>query len=319
VFDSNAKQFNVTWKGIEHALSYTLQATDNDIFETIYEGPNTSFVFPCVQNTILKFRVCASNGISNGAWSNVVVASTSCKVFIIASTQGHAQDIASLLQKEGFAQNDLVAFDASTGTPLLTDLTQCNVVLIHSWFNMQSPQNMGDILAQYVEQGGRLIVSGFTSWNANSMTTHLSGNFLTKNYHPYQVATTYSGQIPCQLGTVLVPNHPLFTGIKTVDGGSYSGHVHVTLQHGAVNLANWTDNYSFAAELKLAHLQNPILALNFDCPSSTANATTFWIDSATNDARKLLRNAVIYAATGSAPSDSSALNDDDIDEDEMAE
>jgi subtilisin family serine protease len=113
------------------------------------------------------------------------------------------------------------------------------------------PEAVGDLLADYVDAGGKVIVNQFAySYDAWQMT----GRFFDEDYGPFTRSTT-DANIDTELGDILSEGHPLLEGVSAI---SYSGYVQdVGLAPGAVAVAEWANG-----ELFLAANAN-VVGLNF--------------------------------------------------------
>lgn len=103
------------------------------------------------------------------------------------------------------------------------------------------PVYVGDVLADYVDLGGKLIVNEFAySYDAWKM----QGRFITQQYGPFVPATT-DEEADVSLGNIISPSHPILKNVSALD---YSGFVqNVGLAPGAVALAAWSNGELFAA------------------------------------------------------------------------
>ncbi|MFZ6010585.1 MAG: S8 family serine peptidase [Bacteroidota bacterium] len=140
-----------------------------------------------------------------------------------------------------------------------------------------SPVTIGNLLADYIDQGGKVIVNQFAySYDAWKM----EGRFITENYGPFTPSTT-DANISVDLGTIHAPGHPIMEGVSTL---SYSGFVQdVGLTAGATSLASW-DN----GELFLAANAN-VVGLNM-LPSLGNGGPLQW----TGDLPTIYQNAIHY-------------------------
>ncbi len=177
------------------------------------------------------------------------------------------------------------------GTPTLQQLQQYDAVMC--WTNSTPANNhaWGDVLADYVDAGGGVVVTVF----ANSTTT--STRFLGGRWQTgYEVILDQSGNASgaATLGTVLDPLHPVMAGVNSFDGGTSafrpSGSA---LEVGATLIAQWSDG-----RVLVAQGANPKrIDLGF-YPSSNACISTYW--STATDGATLMANALVVAAGGGA-------------------
>ena len=152
-----------------------------------------------------------------------------------------AADPASVIHNLLEGYGDLAAvdyIDARYTTPTLGQLQQYNVVVTWSNYTYSSASGMGNVLADYVDAGGRVINLMFgldPNWG-------LQGRFVNEGY----TAMTGSGtnySTSC-LGTY-DPTHPIMEGISSVC--DYYRLANPSLTSGSTTIAKWSDNSIFVA------------------------------------------------------------------------
>jgi len=142
-----------------------------------------------------------------------------------------------LLAYEDLGTVDL--FDAQTSTPALSLLQAYDVVVTWSNYVYANPTAIGDVLADYIDSGGKVINT------IASMGTHgweMMGRFMTQNYTAMNgTSVTYSTSC---LGSN-DPSHPIMKGITDVcDYFRLNG---TTLTPGSSEIARWADGQLFVA------------------------------------------------------------------------
>lgn len=174
---------------------------------------------------------------------------------LILTPDTDVTDIESILDSFDGVEADILP-KADLPAVTLADLEGYDIVLTTNntqWLASGGidPSAVGNLLADYVDGGGKVIVNQFAySYDAWQM----SGRFFTENYGPFTRSTT-DANINTTLGTILAEGHPLLEGVSTI---SYSGFVqNVGLAPGAVAVANWANG-----ELFLAANAN-VVGLNF--------------------------------------------------------
>jgi hypothetical protein len=139
---------------------------------------------------------------------------------------------AQILAEPGVTAVDL--FDAFSGTPTLAQLQQYDIVFAFSnngWFDAVA---MGDVLADYQDGGGVVVVSTF-AWD-NRGPWLLQGRWVTGGYSPYN--STSQTNFSNNMANITQPGHPLMQGVVSLTAFYRNG---VTLTGGAVSVADWTD------------------------------------------------------------------------------
>jgi hypothetical protein len=166
-------------------------------------------------------------------------------------------------------------------TPSLATLQEYAAVLIYSDCGFYDSVALGDVLADYVDGGGHVVVATFAFWN-EAGEIGIYGRLLSGGYLPLTLGTqTEYGH---QYLVPDLPDDPLLEGVTSFDGGQWSFRNNaISLAPGATLVAHWTDG------LPLVAYKGNVVALNFFPPSSGAREG-FW-DPATDGAR-LMANAL---------------------------
>jgi hypothetical protein len=170
--------------------------------------------------------------------------------------------------------------------PTLATLQGYQAVL--TWANVGYPSNaaMGDVLADYVDAGGGVVVATFANASA---TLSLSGRWVSGGYESI-IGGSGQTQGAATLGTVHQPAHPIMAGVTSFDGGTSSYRPTMTnLTPGSVSIADWSDG-----RVLVAVGANPrSVGLGFYPPSSDCRVD-FWASS--TDGARLMANALLFAA-----------------------
>lgn len=174
-----------------------------------------------------------------------VATSTVATKVLLLTPDGDVTDLAALLN--GFGDIDADIFPlGSLPSITLADVTDYDVIMTTNntqWLSAGGvdPVVIGDLLADYIDQGGKVIVNQFAySYDAWKM----DGRFITGQYGPFMPSTS-DEDIQVSLGTILAPNHPVMQGVDTL---LYGGFVqNVSLAPGATALANWDNGELFMA------------------------------------------------------------------------
>ena len=168
---------------------------------------------------------------------------------LIAISDGSPAAVVSALQANGHVVD--VQQRCGQGPPPLSTMQAYDVVI--AWTNCQPGDAVGwgNVLADYVDGGGRVILATF-SWFGPSFD--IEGRIITPGYSPLDWAgnSLYSWS---NLG-VYNPAHPLMTGITEM---SAFYRDRVTLDPGATLVASWADGF-------------PAVAVNAACNTVGVNA-----------------------------------------------
>jgi len=200
---------------------------------------------------------------------------------LILTPDSDVGDLAAIFN--AFDDIDATVFPVSALPGItLADVTPYDIVVTSNntqWLSTGGvdPEVMGDLLADYIDGGGKVIVNQFAySYDAWQMT----GRFIDDDYGPFEPSTT-DANIDVSMGTILEPGHPVMLGVSSLD---YSGYVqNVGLVDGAVALAEWSNGELFVA------VNGNVVALNM-LPSLGNGGALQW----TGDLPTLYQNAVHY-------------------------
>jgi hypothetical protein len=139
-----------------------------------------------------------------------------------------------------FASSDLTYVDAKDSTPTLAELSSFDSVLVWNNDYYKNPTELGNVLADYVDAGGGVVLATFSFYPV--WVFPIAGRLMTDTtYSPYSVSS--SDWSTASLGTYN-SSHPLMSGISSITG--YSRDV-VDVNPGAEVVARWTDGTPFVA------------------------------------------------------------------------
>lgn len=177
-------------------------------------------------------------------------------------------------------------------TPTLAQLQAYRSVLVYSDNTFDDSTALGNVLADYVDGGGRVVVATF-AMNADGLG--IAGRFESEGYLPVSLGS----QTGIGNGNLVAVDagNPILEGVTSFNGGSSGYAASVTLNAGAQLVATWDD----AAATPLIAVKGNVTALNFYPPSSDARAD-FW--AANTDGGQLMANALypgVVVTTASLP------------------
>lgn len=209
---------------------------------------------------------------------------------VAAAGSAGATGVETLLNDSG-AFDSVTNIDLQTVTPTLAELEAFDSIMVWTNTTPQDTDAFGDVLADYVDAGGGVVVTVF----ANSSTTtnrDIGGRW--RGNPDYEVIIPRSGNQSgdASLGTILDPGHPIMDGVATFFGGTSSFRPNVTaLSPGATAIAEWDDG-----RVLVAVGANPNrVDLGFYPPPSTVSAS-FW-DIGT-DGDLMLVQSLLFASGG---------------------
>jgi hypothetical protein len=149
---------------------------------------------------------------------------------------------AQILAEPGVTAVDL--FDAFSGTPTLGQLQAYNIVFAFSNNFWSDATAMGNVLADYEDGGGVVVVGTFAYDNRGGWL--LQGRWVTDGYTPFN--STSSTNFTSNCANITNPGHPLMQGVS---GECAFYRNPVTLTAGATSVAMWTDDSSPAVAFQV--------------------------------------------------------------------
>ncbi len=184
------------------------------------------------------------------------------------------------------------------GTPALETLLEYDAVLTWSNASFENAVTMGDVLADYVDAGGGVVVGVFANTSTNT-ARFLQGRW---NSEPGYIAIPQNGGFvdgtSAGLGEILVPGHPILDGVDSFFNNAPIGTfgpfgawrvAELNLTEGSTLVARWT-----TGETLIAIAPNPsVVEIGFHPVSSAVNAG-YW--DQTTDGGLIMANALLFAA-----------------------
>ncbi len=175
-------------------------------------------------------------------------------------------------------------------TPTLAELQMYDAVVVFGWYSWNNPTGIGDVLADFVDGGGRLMMA-FAA-NGVGGEWQISGRFDSENYwliKPY----SFNGGSYYTLGTVYEPGHPIMSGVNSVVSGS-------KLNNGAfVNPGtNRIADFSDGTPLVVIREQSGNRRVDISFPVVTSSVVPGWGIDPASDASLLIVNAIEWLAAG---------------------
>jgi hypothetical protein len=131
-------------------------------------------------------------------------------------------------------------FDAESQTPSLADLLAYDAVFVVNDFTFADPVALGDVLADYVDHGGAVVMTLAAFVN----NYDVRGRFMDQGYSPFVVGPGPLGS--ASLGSYDV-THPIMAGAGFAFADNLAG---VTLAPGAQLVAEWNNGLPFIATKK---------------------------------------------------------------------
>jgi hypothetical protein len=210
-------------------------------------------------------------------------------VLIIRSDSEDAfADVAGRLSMTGWF-TVIGGTDASSSgsTPPLSTLQAFDVVLVWSNTGFDDPTAIGDLLADYVDGGGALVLAVFaldTFWG-------FGGRFQTDDYFAIPETAGLANDGPVTLGA-FNSSHPILAGVSSFSGGTGSYRPDTLSVHAqATEVASWSDGTPLVATRTIGGVRR--VDLGFFPPSNAVDPASW---DATTDGDLLLANALRWVA-----------------------
>ncbi|KAJ3429326.1 btb/poz domain-containing [Anaeramoeba flamelloides] len=160
--------------------------------------------------------------------------------------QERIDDVKNFIISSGIT--NLTIINAYNETPTAEELLQYDSIFTFSYNPYKEPVEIGDILADFVECGGGLVVCTCNAMVIGS-SDELKGRIIDDGFLPIKKGE-YLENKRCRLGEILIKNHPLMKNVKSFDGGEYSYHISTGLNENGVPVALYDDDTIFIAYKK---------------------------------------------------------------------
>ncbi len=185
----------------------------------------------------------------------------------------------------------ITVIDATAVVPTVAELLAFDAVMTYTDSPYINPVAIGDVLADYVDAGGGVVLSMF-AMNEPLIFPNITptGRFLTDNYYCIERDTGPILSGVSSLGTVHVPGSPVMKGVTSFNGGAGSFRPSTGPHPRAMRVADWgTGEILVATRDDLAGKR---VDLGF-FPVSNLQQGNGW--DSTTDGNLLIANALVYA------------------------
>ena len=223
---------------------------------------------------------------SGGTWRRFdLYTGASAAVLVADNTTAWNSDVTNKIIGVGsLPKVDLILVTGAT--PSLAQLRSYQSVMVYPDANFNDSTAMGNVLADYLDQGGGVVLQTFGFYNGAGLG--IQGR-LTNGYLPF---TTASYTSPGGLTLVKdLPLHPLLDGVNTFNGGTSSyQNSSISLAAGATLVGHWSNSQPLVGGKDDG--AGRFAGLNFFPPSSDARGD-FWVSS--TDGARLMANALLWS------------------------
>jgi len=182
---------------------------------------------------------------------------------------------------------NLIPVISPSPIPNLAQLRACQAVLVFSDNPFTDPVAMGNVLADYIDQGGGVVLQTFAFYDAGGYG--IQGRVSTNGYLPFILGTN---SYPANLTLVPeLPQSPLLANVGSFNGGATSyQNSPLSLTTGATLAAEWSNGRPLVGSID--DRPGRCAGLNFFPPSSDVNSVG-WVSS--TDGAKLMADALLWS------------------------
>lgn len=203
----------------------------------------------------------------------------------------YTADVVEKLEATGqFSRVDTI--NSGTSTPSLSELATYDGVLIYTGDHGSLTADttaLGDVLANYVDQGGGLVIAVFAVGDPSWPELALGGRYVTGQYYLIpRVNHTLGSQTS---GDILDSTHPIMAGFGSFHGGSSSARADTSAVVLGTVILEWADGTPLVVTGDIGGVRR--VDLNFYPPSSDTDSR-YW--DATTDGDKLMANSLTWVA-----------------------
>jgi hypothetical protein len=218
----------------------TAQVAPNTVDPDIEVNPEELYAEQCPDTVTKQALQICNEGTSPLAWSLSEVSTQLPDFLLLHANEDslYGSPILGILQ--GYGDLGVVGlYDARLSTPTLADLLSYDVVLTWSVEEYDDPAGIGDVLADYVDGGGKVINMNYST---GPPAQQMEGCFMDEGYTAMDGGLVYFGAV-C-LGNYN-PNDPIMAGVTGVcDSVPLADTV---LMPGSHEVAQWDGGLLFVA------------------------------------------------------------------------
>jgi len=165
---------------------------------------------------------------------------------------------------------------------------QYDGILVFSSSAFSQPDELGDILADYVDGGGGVVIGAIAG---DSDSHGISGRFERDDYMALKRGER-SHDSRHVLGKRILPDHPILENIQSFDGGPQSWRVKSVIGNNSKLIAEWEDGVPLVAEKPIRERYCSV-SLNLWPPSRNISKDGW---ETYTDGDKFLVNSLLYVA-----------------------
>ncbi len=270
------------WTGDSSRIVYAADQDEDDKYELYVAAPDGG-----IANTGLSGELTTGGDVVSFSLTSRPGQQRPRKILLYAADPAdRLDDVAAKLRGTGlFDSVDVLS--AVTSVPTLATLQEYHAVLTWSDSHYINPVAIGNVLADYVDSGGGVVV-GIFSFDLGTARL-LQGRFQNDNYFAIAPGARTFGPTVA-LGD-FIEDHPIMNGIGDFNGGTGSYRLATsTIAPDAVSVARWADNSPLVVTREIGGVRR--VDLGFYPVSSDAGYVEFW--DASTDGDLIMANALLY-------------------------
>jgi hypothetical protein len=262
-------------------------STGKRLLQAALPGAGTSF------DSDFGFSFC--NGkvfivdVAGGKWRGFDLYSSAAVAVLAAEiTAGWVPDVQNKITGVGsIPRVDIIPVTTGSPVPTLAQLCSYQSVMVFSDYPFNDNVGMGNVLANYVDQGGGVALQTFLF--ATNVAYGLQGRLSTGGYLPFTAAgVAYPGSLTLVKD---VPSHPLLDGVNSFNGGTTSyQNSPISIASAATLVGHWSNGQPLVGAKDIA--PGRTAGLNFFPPSSDVFSSS-WVS--TTDGARLMANALLWS------------------------
>ncbi|KAJ5072889.1 lute isoform d [Anaeramoeba ignava] len=199
------------------------------------------------------------------------------------------EDVRQSILFTGIYKVDII--NAFEEIPTFEQIKKYNAIFCYSHDSFKNSIEMGNLLAEYVENGGGVVIASYPCLNNAKNQNVLAGKLVTNDFLPIIKGNRIINK-HCDLGEIPDQNHPIVEGIKIFDGGDWSFHYDFKLNQDSKVIAYWTDGTPLIIEKRLQRDFGIVLVINFYPVSNKSLKDSKW--NHLSDGKLMISNSIEY-------------------------
>jgi PKD repeat protein len=285
--------FSATMVNPDNPLSYdfTADTVADDIniqtWEWNFGDGNTSteqnptHTYPNTGNYIVTLQATDTNQNSERIVRQVTVKKS--KILLLAADE--IKETQHILADTGMFNLSDIDIMERPSSICLEDLMPYSSILVWTNYPFSDPVNIGNVLKEYVDAGGGLVIASYSNSDVNNSdadSRRLAGGILEPNYSPFSGGSEsiFSGIL--DMDSITDPEHYLFNNIdQSPEYWTNHYYVNPQLNTNAILLAKDTDNNNLVAINPMGNIigisiyPEKLIYANDTCKRLFANALTY--------------------------------------------